>query len=67
MKNDKLFTIEQLENSENPILERVAGRVEGDDDLTLASHSSHSSSSGRGHTSHVSGTAGASDKETSKK
>tara|TARA_B100000427_G_C15404493_1_gene549177 strand:- start:513 stop:719 length:207 start_codon:yes stop_codon:yes gene_type:complete len=66
MKNDKLFSIEQLENSDNSILERVAERISDDDDRTLASHSSHSSSSGRGHTSHVSGTAGSIEKEKSK-
>ena len=66
MNNDKLFSIDQLENSDNSILNRVAQRISEDDDRKLASHSSHSSSSGRGHTSHVSGTAGSIEKEKSK-
>ncbi len=67
MNNDKLFSIDQLENSDNSILNRVAQRIsEEDGDRNLASHSSHSSSSGRGHTSHVSGTAGSIEKEKSK-
>ena len=64
-KNDKLFSLDMLEGSDNPILSRVADRI-NDNNKTgqvSASHSSHSSSSGRGHTSHVSGTAGSIDKK----
>jgi hypothetical protein len=67
MENDKLFSIQQLEDSENSILRRVAGRIhEETEGPLLASHSSHSSSSGRGHTSHVSGTAGPLEQKKSK-
>jgi len=63
-KNDKLFSLDMLESSDNPILSRVADRInDNESDRPSASHSSHSSSSGRGHTSHVSGTAGSIDKK----
>ena len=55
MDNDKLFSLEMLENSDNSILNRIADQVSDEDTVSCsASHSSHSSSSGRGHSSHVS-------------
>jgi len=66
--NEKLFTLEMLESSGNPILSKIASRFNDDGiNRPSASHSSHSSSSGRGHTSHVSGTAGSIDKKKMEK
>ena len=63
-KDEKLFSLDMLESSDNPILSRIADRISGNEsEIMTASHSSHSSSSGRGHTSHVSGTAGSIDKK----
>ena len=63
-KDDKLFSLDMLESSDNPILSRIADRISGSEsEVMTASHSSQSSSSGRGHTSHVSGTAGSIDKK----
>lgn len=68
-KNDKLFSLDMLENSENTVLERVADRINDEDtyNASAASHSSHSSSSGRGHSSYVSGSVGSMEKKAMKK
>ena len=61
--NDKLFSLEMLEDSDNSVLNRVADRMSDDAVECSASHSSHSSSSGRGHTSYVSGSVGSMEKK----
>jgi len=66
--NDKLFSLEMLENSDNSILNRIADQVNDEDTINCsASHSSHSSSSGRGHSSYVSGSVGSIEKDKIKK
>ena len=68
MKNDKLFSLEDLENSDNSILNRIAEQVNDDEGMNCsASHSSHSSSSGRGHSSYVSGSVSSVKKNMTKK
>ena len=68
MDNDKLFSLEMLENSDNSILNRIADQVNDEDAVDCsASHSSHSSSSGRGHSSYVSGSVSSVKKDKMKK
>jgi hypothetical protein len=69
--DDNLFSLEDLENSDNSILKRVAQRLTDEDNAgpngPIASHVSHSSSSGRGHSSHVSGSVGSNEKKVENK
>ena len=61
-KNEKIFSLEMLEDSDNEVLNRIADRVSDDSIECSAGHSSHSSSSGRGHSSYVSGSVGSVEK-----
>ena len=50
---DSNLSLEDLENSNSEILNRIAADL--NEESVNMSHSSHSSSSGRGHSSYVSG------------
>lgn len=60
LRNSTL-SLQDIENTNSEILQRIADDMEVSDGLNMA-HSSHSSSSGRGHSSFVSGSAAKSDK-----